>query len=421
MHFYSALAAALMTAKLSLADSPGQMTNFDLGPEYTSVDANGSLAPSSGFLALPTPNPHDTEVKLNLIAWAHSTIGLHRGCVPSSAMELWGLDTFGPLLAEGYAIVATDYVGLGTNYTSHKYLSLVDHANDIYYSVRAVRKVFPDLFNVKWMSIGHSQGGGAVWKLSEHPLVQYSRSGYVGTVAIAPAVNALDLATTAYDIILPGISSDELFAKAETPLLLMGIKAASPDYQMPWAAQALKERIQYASAAQSCLFATAGLTFDLRDEQFIAPGAATPMNDDVLKAWTRQHAAAQGALASMPLLVIQGLNDSAIPPECTRRAYEKASHANRVRLEEYPRRDHFNVLEASRPTWLKFVRDRFSNKTTDWEMSNHVIHSEDLTTITSSLDVERNTVSDLSEDVIEAWPLFQRLSQRVEVSEHHLR
>lgn len=481
MHLYSILAVVLVAARSSLADSPGQITNFDLGPEvalqhgcnltcqlvleytnrvdlaivgtsfdtefyatapnfnstslgdilkiesfnasslhipsrfktyrfqYTSIDVNGSLAPSSGFLALPQPNPNDTEVKLNLIAWAHSTIGLHRGCVPSSARELWGLDVFGPLLAEGYAVVATDYVGLGTNYTSHKYLSLADHANDIYYSVKAVRKVFPDLFNVKWMSIGHSQGGGAVWKLSEHPLVQDSRSGYVGTVAIAPAVNALDLATTAYGKILPGSSSDELFAKAETPLLLMGIKAAVPEYQMPWAAQALKERIQYAGAAQSCLFATVGLTIDLTDKQLIASGAATPMNDDVLKEWTRQHAAAQGALASMPLLVIQGLNDTAIPPECTRRAFESASRFNRVRLEEFPRLDHFDIIDALQPTLLEFVRDRFSDKPTALETSSHVIHTDDITTMEALPDVDKTRIPDFS-DVLQAWQLFSRLS-----------
>ncbi|CAD0110512.1 unnamed protein product [Aureobasidium uvarum] len=439
MHLYSALAVVLVAVKSSLAGFSDQVTNFDLGPvfafrhgcnitcqlllevtnrldlefvgkffdegfyatapeftssspgdilkiesfdasnleiptsiktyrfQYTSIDVNGSLAPSTGFLALPAPNSYDTRSKLKLIAWAHGTTGLHCGCVPSSARKLWGYDSWGPLSDQGYAVVGTDYVGLGNNYTSHKYLSLAAHANDIYYSVMAVRKAFPDLFTVKWLSIGHSQGGG--------------------TVAIAPAVNALDLATTPYDKILPLPISDDYFAKAETPLLLMGIQAAFPSYGMPWAARALKERIQYASAAQSCLFATAGLTLDLTDEQLVVAGGAHPKDDDTLKEWTRQQAAAQGALSSMPILVIQGLSDTAILPECTRRAYENATRFSRIRLQEYPGVGHFEIVSASTPAWLEFVRDRFSGYPTSFESSRHVVDLDDPTLAGTSIDM----------------------------------
>lgn len=50
----------------------------------------------------------------------------------------------------------------------------------------AAKKAFKGYMSSKWVSMGHSQSGGAVWKLSDHPLVQGSRSEYMGGVAIAP-------------------------------------------------------------------------------------------------------------------------------------------------------------------------------------------------------------------------------------------
>ena len=132
--------------------------------QYTSLDANDSLVPSSGIIMFPRTSMPDIPLGdqrnvLPLVAYAHGTIGQHYGCAPSSGMHFFEQDNLEPLLAEGYTVVATDYAGLGNNYTSHKYLSFAAHANDIYYSVVAARKMFPIVFNDKWMSIGHSQGG----------------------------------------------------------------------------------------------------------------------------------------------------------------------------------------------------------------------------------------------------------------------
>ncbi len=64
-------------------------------------------------------------------------------------------------LQQGYAIVATDYQGLGTP-GPHPYLAVRPEAYSVLDSVRAVLKRFPDVAN-RIVVIGQSQGGGAAF------------------------------------------------------------------------------------------------------------------------------------------------------------------------------------------------------------------------------------------------------------------
>lgn len=127
--------------------------------QYTSVDIDSSIVPATTFIAFPFARP--ASGKFQLIAYAHGTIGLNRGCAPSSGPSLFDYNTWTTLLLHGYAVVATDYVGLGTNYTSHKYLSLAAHADDIYWSVKAAHQAFPKALSNGscWASRGHGRSG----------------------------------------------------------------------------------------------------------------------------------------------------------------------------------------------------------------------------------------------------------------------
>jgi pimeloyl-ACP methyl ester carboxylesterase len=64
-------------------------------------------------------------------------------------------------LHQGFAIVATDYQGLGTP-GPHPYLAVRPEAYSVLDSVRAVLKEFPDVAN-RIVVIGQSQGGGAAF------------------------------------------------------------------------------------------------------------------------------------------------------------------------------------------------------------------------------------------------------------------
>jgi pimeloyl-ACP methyl ester carboxylesterase len=69
------------------------------------------------------------------------------------------------MLANGFAVVAPDYAGLGTP-GAHEYDNKIAQANDVLYAVPAARSAVSAL-GVRWVAIGHSQGGSAVWGVAE--------------------------------------------------------------------------------------------------------------------------------------------------------------------------------------------------------------------------------------------------------------
>ena len=97
-----------------------------------------------------------------LIAWAHGTVGIGDDCAPSrnprSARDRTYLDHW---LGEGYAIVATDYQGLGGP-GPHPYLNSRAAA---YSTLDAVRAVLGGDFGLanKVLLVGQSQGTGAAF------------------------------------------------------------------------------------------------------------------------------------------------------------------------------------------------------------------------------------------------------------------
>ncbi|KAM3450341.1 hypothetical protein MY3296_006229 [Beauveria thailandica] len=162
--------------------------------QYTSVTSTGDIVPVTGFIAFPlrhTSLNASQEDRYNLVALAHGTIGLFRGCGVSSNPGLDDFGTWQPALRKGFAVVGTDYAGLGNNHTSHKYLNMIDHTNDVYYSIVAARELFGAQLSLKWMVFGHSLGGGTAWKLAESSFVK-NDSSYVGSIAMAPATYFVD-------------------------------------------------------------------------------------------------------------------------------------------------------------------------------------------------------------------------------------
>ena len=80
-----------------------------------------------------------------------------------------------PLLLRGYAVLTTDYAGLGNNFTEHKYISFAIHTHDLYYSVQIVYKAFPTGFIDERISIGHSK------EVAQSLSIPWSRAYLVGT------------------------------------------------------------------------------------------------------------------------------------------------------------------------------------------------------------------------------------------------
>jgi pimeloyl-ACP methyl ester carboxylesterase len=134
---------------------------------YSSTDGlrgKGAVA-VSGALYVPMGDP--PAGGWPLLAWAHGTVGVADVCAPSWAgrgvrdttyLNFW--------LAKGYAVVASDYQGLGTP-GGHPYLATTPVAYSILDSVRAAQAGGFGLSR-DVVIIGQSQGGGAAFATAGH-------------------------------------------------------------------------------------------------------------------------------------------------------------------------------------------------------------------------------------------------------------
>ena len=163
---------------------------------YQSEKFNGSPVPVSGLILWPFSARRLLD-GYSVIAWAHGTTGVGANHAPSNYKNMMQ-HFLGPyqLALQGYVVVATDYAGLGVTKDAsgapimHEYLASPSQANDVVHSVGAARAAFPELSR-NFVAVGHSQGGGAVWAVSQKAAVT-PIPGYLGGVAISPYTNFLN-------------------------------------------------------------------------------------------------------------------------------------------------------------------------------------------------------------------------------------
>src|ERR1700686_1157292 len=156
---------------------------------YHSLDATGGDVATSGVVLIPAGTP--PAKGWPVIAWAHGTSGVARLCAPSAMKDVYyGAEGLMPMVAAGFAVVATDYHGLGTDGGPHQYVNKVAQAHDVVYSIPAARAAVRSLGS-KWVADGHSQGGLAAWGVAEaeHDIKD---PGYLGAVSVAGVARGVD-------------------------------------------------------------------------------------------------------------------------------------------------------------------------------------------------------------------------------------
>jgi alpha-beta hydrolase superfamily lysophospholipase len=155
---------------------------------YHSRSADGEDVAASGVVLLPDEPP--PAGGWPVIAWAHSFTGTARRCAPSLMRNL----NEGPFLSMyvklGYAVVATDYVGLGTNFRNAS-VDMQSNAADVIYSIAASRAAVPQLGR-KWVAMGESAGGLAALGVAE--LERDIRDpNYLGSIAVSGIADGKEL------------------------------------------------------------------------------------------------------------------------------------------------------------------------------------------------------------------------------------
>lgn len=153
---------------------------------YVSERPDGTPAASGAMVFIPdSPAPPEGRP---VVAWAHGTVGMGDACAPSRSVT--GTDDLGDSLAEmvqqGWVVVATDYVGLGTPGVE-LYIVAQAEANDVVNSVRAARNWDEAQAGSTYAVFGHSQGGhSSLWTGHLGPKIAPELS-LVGVAAAAPA------------------------------------------------------------------------------------------------------------------------------------------------------------------------------------------------------------------------------------------
>jgi hypothetical protein len=199
-----------------------EFTSYDLPPGvvavrilYHSRSARDQDVAASGVVLYPDAKP---PLKgWPVIAWAHDLSGVARQCAPSLARNL----ERGPFLSMyagiGYAVVATDYTGLGTNYR-HAFRDIGSNARDVIYAIPAAHKAVPELGS-EWIAMGYGNGGLSVIAMAESGLPVDRH--YLGGIVLAGLAGLETVGRSA---------AGNLY---NSPLLLVyGVKTVFPEFEV---------------------------------------------------------------------------------------------------------------------------------------------------------------------------------------------
>lgn len=303
---------------------------------YHSTDRTGEDVAVSGTLLVPEGNP--PRGGWPVISWGHGTTGVADACAPSSTDNLfyneyaqqvnWFLDA-------GYAVAATDYVGLGTP-GLHSYSVGQDLGNAVADIVPAAHELRDDL-SPTWYAVGHSEGGQATLfatrSASRHPDYPPAAS-----VAIAPSSH-LGLA-------LPFIAAGELPADVVYGLyLLVGLSTVDPSVDPAQLVGPAGASVLDAVSTRDCLLDTLA---DLHQEDAanifdLDPDEMARLSDLLAGVGDLDQEPTNG-----PLLIVQGETDHDIPAAVTAELVQRLrSQGVDVTERVYPGLDHDGVLGPS--------------------------------------------------------------------------
>ncbi len=262
---------------------------------YTSTSVAGKPIAVSGLLAYPAGEapPGGRPV----VTWAHGTTGIADECAPSKVPADYFNDIAPAFIRNGYAILGTDYEGLGTP-GRHPWLEGTSEGRGVLDIIPAASELTAAELGDRYAIFGHSQGGHAALFAAELAAEWLPDHQLVGTVAAAPA-SELPLIAAAVNVApLRGFGA----------MLLAGLNAAHPEAVIEdvLAAAAL-ERLDVVDT--ECIFEVLGAFGDLGPDEFVTvpPADVQPWKDLLLENDPGHR------VSDAPLLIVHGTADTVVP------------------------------------------------------------------------------------------------------------
>jgi pimeloyl-ACP methyl ester carboxylesterase len=310
---------------------------------YTQEGINGNQVATSGFMVVPDGDA--PEGGWPVITWAHGTTGIADQCAPSRDTDPSDGDStlFETWISKGYAIVLTDYEGLGTP-GIHPYLIGNSEGRAVLDIIRAARTYEPKLSNHVVIA-GHSQGGQAALFAASLAPSYTPEVELAGTIAFAPVSN---LETQIP--VLKGLTIDSL--SGTVALILRGLTVANssidPATLLTPAAEALFP--QTLTVCENALDANNSFG-GLAGDQLLQPNA--DISGIILGLKDND---ASFLKIQKPILVLQGEADLTVFPFTTA-ALVKSLQGNGADVTEntYPNTTHTGVIAAGASDATKFL------------------------------------------------------------------
>ena len=310
---------------------------------YRTTDVHGDSAVATGVLVVPlTPAPPGGRT---VVSWGHPTTGAARDCAPSYGFDPFlGIEGLRFLLDRGYAVVATDYVGMGTD-GSDSYLVGVTGGNAVLDAVRAARAVPEARASGRVVLWGHSQGGQAVLFAAERAADYAPELDIRAVAAAAPAADLPGLMSAHLD----DISGVTIGAYAFTAYAQTYPDAALEDILTPEALEIVPQMNDLCLLSHITELHRIG-------EPLV--GDFTTSDPTVTEPWSGLLAdnSAGSTAFEAPLFLAQGLDDELVVPEDTERfARHEASLGMRVTYHEIPFATHGTVAYLALPAMLSWL------------------------------------------------------------------
>ncbi len=270
---------------------------------YRSTSITGKTIADSGSVAIPKGKA--PKGGWPVVTWAHGTTGIADQCAPSRIGVGVADPLEDPLLKAGYAVVNTDYEGLGTPGT-HPYLIGVSEGRSVLDIVRAAQQLYPGKISNKVAISGHSQGGqSAMWAANLAP-TWTPELKVKGTVAFAPVSHLEDQTGILQSVNITGLSG--LVA-----MIIRGIDVYDPT-----------ANVSSLLTPQAAALYPQTLTKCLGDLDKPDSFGSLPLNQmvvagaDLSKILADQKANDEALLKyKTPLLIEQGLSDTTVFPAYT--------------------------------------------------------------------------------------------------------
>ena len=318
---------------------------------YTTATDRGKTAAVSGAVSVPKGKP--PKEGWPVITFAHGTTGIADSCAPSritAGSPMAGAVTYiDPQVEEwvkaGYAVVRTDYRGLGTPKEVHPYLIGEPAGRSVVDIVSAARDLGLKI-GKKYLIAGHSQGGhAALWAAGPDAQRFAPKLKLRGTVAYAPASHIAEQAD-----LLPALTSPSTLS-ALVALIVRGAEAQSAQLNVPafLSDQALAP---YPTIDQVCLDQLG------QPDSYggIPPSEMQRDGSDLSPLLDILRGNNPAVTTKAPILILQGTADSTVFPFTTDQLnQELVALGDQVTYSRYEGVDHVGITSAAEAEALAFM------------------------------------------------------------------